>query len=170
MEQVVLFDPAGEYAAGEVLEGNVAEMVARRGAMLPVEAAQRRINAHAAFVRTSPWGEGWVFDPAMPRMGAPAVMYVVADRPLIHWFAMLHHTGPNPRCSLRLTSDTSQRQVLSGGLSSEALSEVLRVSDARSALRGRSRLSAANEGYYGFALYGTATDCVVEWVAMTQTM
>lgn len=179
MKRVVVWDPDEGYAEGEVVDGNVAyQLVAtRRVAVLPVEPDLLLINAQSGFV-VHHYGSGYAYDPAMPRIGSPIVLYMNPDYPYLNWAARLTVRGivaSAQRGALKFAADTGQRgTVLASGISEYAAAphlETLGIPDAHGGwtIYGRSRCNARLEGFTGFGLFGTLSGARVQWFALTQT-
>jgi hypothetical protein len=178
MQRIVIADPGG-LPEGAIVIDNIAQIVSLRAATLPVDPELQKINGCAGFVKRA-FGVGYQFEPHMPTRGAQCVLYVVRDRGTINWCARLRRTSSVqlPLGTLRLSTDTSQRQVVTGGLTVSQQPEQLAKMSGRNPacddqggwlIGGSSIFSAQIEGYLGLSLYGTAQHCVVEWVAVTQT-
>jgi len=179
MDRIVIADPIGGLPEGTIVTDNISQIVAQRAATLPVDADLLKLNGCAGYVRRV-FGHGYAFDPYMPKRGAQVVLYALRDRGTINWCARMRRTSSVqlPSGTLRLSTDTSQRQVVTGGLTANLQPEELAKMSGRNPacddqggwiVGGTAEFTAQIEGYLGLSLYGTAQHCVVEWVAVTQT-
>jgi hypothetical protein len=181
MNRVVIWDEKCEYLEGEIVDGNKSEMLAaRRGGVLLIDNDLLTINASAGY-SVRKYGRGWGFDAAMPKHGCPVTLYVVPDRPLIHWIAKLVPSASafdplvaQPRGNLRLNVDTTQRGVVTARMSSETppveLASLSRQFETGGwMIGGTGRFASSIEGFIGFSLYGTAQNCRVAWLAVSQS-
>jgi hypothetical protein len=181
MQRVVIWDEKCEYLEGEVVDGNKSEaLAARRAGVLSLDADLLTLNGSAGYA-VRKFGKGWSFDPHMPKHGAPVALYVVPDRPLIHWLAKLVPSpaafdapAVQPRGNLRLNVDTSQRGIVSARVTSEtppvelsALSPQFETGGWL--IGGTNRFASSIEGFLGLSLYGTAQHCRVAWLAVSQS-
>lgn len=172
--RIVVEDPSGQYAEGQLLEGNAAQLlVVAHAATLPADSDLLGRGAVSGYMRRG-FGVGWRFDPHMPRRGCPLVLYVAPDRPVLHWVARLAVDDPSKPMSgvLRLGCDTSQKGVITCGLTADAQPpELARVNmgSGNGYFGGMLRFSSAIEGFLGLSLYGTADNCRVLWVAVSQS-
>jgi hypothetical protein len=183
--KVVIWDPSGKFAEGTFLEGlRQMPVIEGRGAVLlpcDVDLFQRS-GVGGYFMRR--WGMGWAYQGHVASRGCPMVLHVMPDRPFIHWAARLIPAtrtmpeGEVPETDfhghLRLTSDSSQPSALSGGLSAD--SDTIDLSKLGPAdpqggwiIRGRSRLSVVERGFFSFSLYGLAKGLKVLWSAVSQS-
>lgn len=173
MSRVVIWDPRGDFKLGEIVGGVEAErLVVQRAATLPIEADLLSRNGLSGWNMRA-FGKGERFDPVTHKRGCAVAIYIASGFSKINWVASVIPAGPNPRGQLRMSADTSQVNINTGGLRPdnqptriEALSGQL---DGRWLIGGEATLVARVEGFMGLGLYGTASDCAVEWIAVSQT-
>lgn len=177
MKQVIVVEDINEsYYEGDMVEGTRCErLIATSAPVLPVLPDLLLRSAFSGYARRQ-WGQGAEFSESMPRRGCPLAMFVSPEHTDIHWMAKIVRTGEElPSGVLRLSADTSQRGVITGGLISDtATHDIARLFAGQAQneaiyIRGMSQLSARLEGYFGFGLYGTLKGARVRWLAVTQT-
>ena len=172
MEQV-LFDAAGEFMAGELVDERGAERVRERRASvvtIPVD-ADRFLTTLSGFVRRD-WGRGWAFDAGVTTRGCPMAMAVDSGRAWVHWVAAVApiNAGRPMEGQLRLVADGTQG-LPNLGIAQDVIpprfEEILTASRPL-VIRGRNRLSVSGSlGLVGVALYGTANNVAVLWSAVS---
>ena len=175
MNRIVVWDPAGRFPEGKVLDGDkqLAILQNKGGVTLPVEPALLGRNACAGvFMRK--WGDGVVFDKMLGARGCPMMLYAVQDIGSIYWairvepLADAHET----KGSFKLALNSGQIGTITGGLASE--NRPADLIDAQPdkvggwTLLGSSRLNCTLEGYLGLSVYGVAVGARVVWSAVTQ--
>jgi hypothetical protein len=173
VKKIVVCDPSGEVREGHVIEGpnNIGRLERRRVVMLPYEPGFER-EAVGGYFRRS-WGEGWLFDRMAGERGCPMLLHVSPKVPFVYWCARLELDGESPRGNVKLTTDSSQRQAMSGGLGAELRATALdRLGlpdpDGGWTIGGRSRLGISLGGYLALSLYVVARRARVIYSAVSQ--
>lgn len=176
MQRIVVHDRSGDWPAGTVLEGpkQLGLLELEKGTvLLPVDNDLLGRNAIGGFFSRA-WGPGWRYPAHVASRGCPMLLYVVPDRPFLHWVARLVRLGDDVQGYLRLTTNTGQIGAMSGGLTATNAPVDLAALGAPDdedswTIRGTSRLVVSTEGYLGLSLYGLAKDVAVAWAAVSQS-
>jgi len=172
MEQV-LFDAAGEFQVGELVDARSAERVRERRASvvtIPVD-EDRILTTLSGFVYRD-WGRGWTFDAGVTTRGCPMALAADGGRAWVHWVAAVVpiNQGRPLEGQLRLVADGSQG-LPNLGMSQDVIPPRFEENrDPRRPLviRGRNRLSVFGSlGLVGVGLYGTANNVAVIWSAVS---
>lgn len=185
-EQVVVWDPEGEYwpgallkapdlnQAGQVVTGaGLADALAARGVvLLPVVPKLFRLSGVGGYAKRE-WGAGWPMSIGVPRNISPLTMYCTTDYGELHWVARLMGEG-SCEGSLKLVSDASQPNPLRAGLTYDGVMSQVDLRNLGPAdkhggwvVGGRARVKFASDGHYGFGLYGAASSLRVVWAAVS---
>ena len=91
MHIVVLHDPSGKHAEGEILTANVAEVAKSKHVVtIPIIPQLLRDNAFAGYAKRA-YGRGWTFDAQKAGRGCPLALHVDAEYPTLHWAARELH-------------------------------------------------------------------------------
>jgi hypothetical protein len=173
---VVVHDPEGVEAEGEILEGQRAEVARSRGiAVLPVVPALLRRNAFAGWARRA-YGRGWRYDAARGSRGCPLTLHVAADHPTIHWTARIvrDETLGEPSGTLRFATDTAQISSSATGIINEENPPNLATLGAPDAhggwtISGRAQANVPGDTFLAFQLFGQLAGARVAWFAASQT-
>lgn len=174
--RVVIWDPAGEFREGSVVEGAHHDLVlARKAATLPVEPDAMTRNGCAGWVKRA-WGDGVDFHRDVSRQGCPVAIHIVPRFQVLNWIACVEPTQDleHVRGRLRLAADTKQVGTMSAGIGS---TEKPIIFDDREPpgkhgvwlVGGRQKILAQHEGLVGLCLFGTLSCARVRWLAVSQT-
>jgi hypothetical protein len=171
---VVVDDPTGQYWEGAVVSLAQSAVVAGHGGTtLPVVADQFARSGCGGYAKRS-WGGGLPLDARVPTMVAPLCLYVDPALRGLVWRARVvpdaSRPVERPDGTVRFVADSGQR-----GCAKAAYSELLALAVVREwpaqdsrggwTVGGEGRVTAAQEGVCGFALYACAPGLRVLWVA-----
>lgn len=188
MHHVVVWDPAGEYWEGAIVDAvRVSELRAKNIATLPCVPEVFRFAGCSGFAKRS-WGSGWPLDTVIPSLICPLTIFSPANPTLrtINWGARLvpseigrqrmlqgqrvaqgslqiaagEQRGSQMRAAVTDTDRPNAVQIASLGNPDE---------DWGWTVEGRAVLHSSGEGCYGLALYGFAPGLRVAWLAATLT-
>lgn len=176
MHIVVLYDPSGKHAEGEILTANAAEVAKSRGvATLPIVPQLLRDNAFAGYAKRA-YGRGWTFDAQKAGRGCPLALHVDAEYPTIHWAARILADGPaRIDGTLRMATDTAQMNASAIGLAPKTAPIQLAAlgdPDANGGwtIGGSATASIPGAMFIGLQLYGMAQNVRVLWFAASQSV
>jgi len=177
MTFMVLEDPNGRLRAGEELEETLARRASLEGvALIPVDPGTFGRSAIAGFFRRD-WGEGWEVSRAGARPLCPMALFLHGRQSKIHWRARVAVPPDLKGLTgvLRLASDSSQAGHGPVGLSGTGFDlGKLHEADPRRpgalVVGGWCDAHAVSDGFYGFSLWGEATQALVQWSAISQVV
>ena len=176
MHIVVLHDPSGKHAEGEILTANVAEVAKSKHVVtIPIIPQLLRDNAFAGYAKRA-YGRGWTFDAQKAGRGCPLALHVDAEYPTLHWAARILIDGPGRvDGTLRLATDTAQINASAIGLSpitSPIQLSTLGEPDEQGGwtIGGKATASIPGAMFIGLQLYGMAQNVRVLWFAASQSV
>ena len=173
-QSVVVWDPAGEYWEGGLVDAMRARRLKADGVvLLPVIPDLFRASGVAGYSKRA-WGAGIALDSLAPRMTAPLTMYLDPKVRGVAWCARLVPDGATRERysgTIMFAADSGQRMHLQGSYR-ELLDQPVRLASIGApdehggwTVRGEGVASPPSEGHYGFALYASAPGLRVVWVA-----
>lgn len=185
MEHIVVYDPAGEYWEGALVEEKHAKMLrAERGvATLPVQSEMFRKSGVGGFHKRS-WGAGWPLDSQVHMTVAPLTLFITDECSRLYWAAHLFadeamtallKEGGKLSGQLRFIPDVAQLNRNRLGYTDESIPfEAANFKPPPEEgggwiVEGCARVSVPVQDYYGFALYGAVPGLRVAWCAATVT-
>lgn len=180
MEHVVVWDPAGEFWEGAVVDEAKANRLRSRGvALLPCDPSIFRLAGFAGYAKRG-WGAGWPLSSVAPAVVAPiAVFHPGGSFSRVHWAARLvADAGGGPTAGvLRIASGegfwNQNRSVISDGPVQKNVVEIasLKAPDAHGGwtVGGQAFIHAGVPGFYGLGVYGFAPGMRLAWLAVSLT-
>lgn len=191
-DQIVVWDPKGEWWQGGVVDPARARALAAEGVvMLPVRRQLLESNGALGGFFFRAWGSGWPLQPGPYRMVCPLALRVRAvetaqvDPPTtLSWVARLvpgddvelHEDGRYVGQGIvRLAFDSAQPGAFGGGVSPTDKSAVdvaqLGKPDANGGwtIRGEALLTPVSDMTVGLGLYCSAPGLRVAWAAVSQS-
>lgn len=172
--RIVVWDPTGEYPEGEVVTVERAAQIEqhpRCGAVLPVAPHLFDAGGMAGYARRG-WGKGLALPDTLPAMVSRMAMYCTTEARHLHWRARLV-----PLATRAVPHDGFVRFVADAGRmgsgvtysSPEPNKRTLELGRLDAAggwtIGGAGHIALQQDGYGGFAIYGTARGVGIAWVA-----
>lgn len=175
MSEMVLFDPQGTYWEGALVSGDVARVIrSNRGATIPIDTDLLNLNAVAGYYSRS-FGGGIKPSTAVPARICPMLLYTVPPGTVLNWRLRLQAVeGEQPTGSLRIVTDSSQRNAYAGGLNAGEGSGVAfgQLGDPDQfggwEVGNQMRISPV-EGYLSLMVYGAGTGVRISRATVSQT-
>lgn len=176
---VVIWDPAGEYWDGAIVDGARANQLRARGvSLLPLSPELVKLSGVGGYQKRS-WGSGWPLGYVAPRMCCPLTLRLEASTREVHWMARLTaeeqdlarvREGRRFEGVLRFAPDPGQVGCLASGpilkmepVNVQALGPPDEYGGWTVGSGGPATFGQA--GHYGFGLYGMAPGLRVVWAA-----
>ncbi len=178
-QKIVVWDPAGEFWDGALVDEQRGKQLEVRGAvLLPVVMRLLGIGGIGGFQKRS-WGSGWPLASPAPATYCPMTIYGARELRALYWAARLvpaSPEGPHEYAGqLRLSADGSQPHSMPTGYSPTVGAVASNLSQLGEpdehggwTLRGNGAMSPTSDGYYGFTLYGYGPGLRVAWAAVSQ--
>ncbi len=186
--KIVVWDPAGEYWEGSLVDDKVAAALVPRGVvLLPVQGDLLVRSGIGGFCKRA-WGAGWPLNYIAPRMCCPLTIFIpaaiAADSPprTLHWAIRLvpevgHVAAAKEGARftqgvIRIVADTSQAMARTSAIATQDPphdgSKLGKLDEHGGwALMGCGRIHPQSDGYYGFGIYGTMPGVRVAWAALS---
>jgi len=170
MAWIVVEDQNHKFPDRFIVEGERNLVKVKSAGITVIPADRIRLDSMGGSFCKQVWGKGWPFTRGAGERACPMIIDIDPKQLWIYWLARIEKAGPNPTLSVRLTADTANQRLASGGLSSDTAAAVIPSDGADSwIVGGRSRLMAAVSGFFGFILYGVGRDVAVKWSCVTQS-
>jgi hypothetical protein len=180
---IVVEDPTDTYWEGAHVDAiRAAQLRARGVALLPV-VADVLVRAGVGGYHKRGWGAGWSLTTTIPRIASPMSMYCVKEMSKIHWCARLVlepeyliklREGVLLEGHLRVASDYGQPFPSKAGVNPEDVVDIRQLTEKQLGhhdgflVGGTAKVSIAQDGIHGFALYGVAPGFRIAWSAISQ--
>ncbi len=163
---VVIWDPENKKQIGTVLEGDKAVVARRCGiSMLPINMRALYGIPPGFFYR--PWGDGWIYDGMLAERGCPMMLLGDTQNKWLYWMAAVRPIRPNFAMTgqLRLVGNGATGAV-AAGISQDIVPPRLEtIAPGSWLIGGRSLVSVVSSGMLGLSIYGSASNCKLEWSA-----
>lgn len=172
---VVAWDPTGKLSEGEVLDGQNATQLAKNSGAVLMPVDDDLANQAVAGYFHRGWGAGWEYNQMQGERGCPMLLFVHVGRRWLHWALRIEPIpGEKPLGLMRLTTDSSRPNAMSGGLSAHDAPidlGLLGPVDERGGwtVRGKLQVSHSGSGYLALNFYGSCQGVRVPWTACSQT-